>query len=404
MQKMTLTKIARAALVPAVALGLSISVQAQSSTANSSKQSSASATPGQPSQNTSYRGLRASEVIGKSVRNSQDKDVGKIEDLIVDMNSGQVRYAVLSFDPGILSAEKLFAVPTTELRMAKDRDDLVYDVSRDKLERATVDRSEWKQLSDEDRVARVDKAWGLARPGSGAHAKRASDLLGKDVNSPSGEKIGEIEELVVNMAQQKVHYAVMQFDPGWTSPEQRYVFPLRSFTAARDKDELVLDVDKSRIQAMKSFDRNIYSNLNDRSRAVEIDRYFVNVLPMVVATRSGSGDTTQSSSVNRPQTQTQARTDTQAQTRPQTQASTDTRTQSRARADTDSARMGAGSQASSFNDLDTNRNGWLDRDEMSAATAIDRDWTTIDRNRDGRVSRQEFASATGTRAARQDRN
>ena len=392
MRKMTLTTIARAALVPAVALSLSISAQAQSSTANSSKQSSASATQGQRSQNTSYRGLRASDVIGKSVRNSQGNNVGQIEDLIVDMNSGQVRYAVLAFDPGILSGEKLFAVPTTMLRMANDRDDLVYDVSRDKLERATVDRSEWKQLSDEDRVARVDKAWGLARPGAGAHAKRASDLLGKDVNGPSGEKIGEIEDLVVNMAQQKVHYAVMEFDPGWTSPERRYVFPLRSFTTARDKDELVLDVDKSRIQSMKSFDRDLYSNLNDRSRAVEIDRYFVNVLPMVVATRSGSGDTAQSNSATRPQTQAQASTDAPA------------RTQRQARTDTDTAQMGAGSQASPFRELDTNRNGWLDRGEMNAARGVDADWATVDRNGDGRVTRQEYASATGTRAARQDRN
>lgn len=56
------------------------------------------------------------------VQNPQGQDLGKISDMVVNMNTGDVRYAVLEFDPGIFKGEKLFAVPTKQLRMAPDRD------------------------------------------------------------------------------------------------------------------------------------------------------------------------------------------------------------------------------------------------------------------------------------------
>lgn len=347
--KTPMARLIHAAIVPTVAIGLSIGAQAQSTAPTAGDQSTAAAAQGQAAQNTAYRGLRASQVIGMSVRNSQGNNIGQIDDMIVDMNTGQVRYAMLSFDPGILSGEKLFAVPVDQLRMAPDRDDVVYDVSREKLEQATVDRSEWNSMTDEQRIARVDKAWGLARPGEGARAHRASDLIGKEVNSRSGEQIGEIEDLVINMAQQEVHYAVMEFDAGWASPERRYVFPLRSFDLGRDRDELVLNVDKSKVQAMKSFDQNLYSDLNDRTRVAEIDRYFVTVLPTVVATTGGNAGNATASSAGAV-SQSQARTDVQGG------AGMQSGTQAEARTDTDTTRMGAGSQDSSFNDVDTDRN------------------------------------------------
>ena len=56
------------------------------------------------------------------VQNPQGQDLGKISDMVVNMNTGDVRYAVLEFDPGIFKGEKLFAVPTKQLRMAPDPD------------------------------------------------------------------------------------------------------------------------------------------------------------------------------------------------------------------------------------------------------------------------------------------
>jgi sporulation protein YlmC with PRC-barrel domain len=292
MHELIRTRLLRLSAVATVAAGLTISSQAQNQTGQTAPAAqagpTASASQANATQSANYRALRASEVIGKSVRNSQGQDIGKIEDMVIDLNTGQVRHAILSFDPGILSAERLFAVPVNELRMATDRDDIVYDVSRERLESASFNRSEWNEnfLRDPARLSRIDPGARTAQSAQG-NLQRASDLIGQNVKSRTGETIGELEELVVNMAQQNVHYAVMKFDASWApGTESRFVLPLNAFQPSADRTELVLDVDRSKVQAMKRFSDANYANLNDRTFVTDVDRYFVTELPTIVTTRT----------------------------------------------------------------------------------------------------------------------
>lgn len=289
-------------LAAGVSLALASPAALSSGTARdstASQGSSADARTGSAKDMKPYRGLRASQVIGMSVRNSKGVNVGQIRDMIVDMNTGKVRYAMLAFDPGIFQGEKLFAVPTTELRMASDRDDMVYDMNRERLERAAVERSAWDSLwRSPDYLGNLDRAWGIRQPSEGMRAHRVSDLLGKDVNARSGEDIGEIEELVIDMANQRVHYAVLEFDPSWASPEQNYAFPLRAFNLTRDKDELVLDVDKATVRSMKSFTDDRYANLNDRVWVADVDRYLVLVVPTSSSSARAGGTSQSNDAVN----------------------------------------------------------------------------------------------------------
>ena len=293
MRDFKLSRLLRLALLPALAAGVSLSAPAQ--TATTDKTTAATATSA--TANNAYRGLRASQVIGMSVRNAKGENLGQISDMIVDMNSGDVRYAILQFDPGIFQGERLFAVPTTQLRMAADRDDMVYNVDKDRLERAAMKRSDWDRAwRDPAYLSNLDRIWGIAQPTRAASAHRVSDLIGKDVNNRQGSKIGEIEELVINMATQKVHYALLEFHPSWAAPEKFYAFPLRAFNLTADRDELTLDVDKSKIQAMKAFPASRFGSIDDPAWVADVDRYFVTVLPTVVATRPARTDTTRPSS------------------------------------------------------------------------------------------------------------
>ena len=126
----------RLAWVSAAVLGLSASAFAQTTgTTTSPDKKTAAAGTSKTEASKNYRALRASKVIGMKVQNPQGQDLGKISDMVVNMNTGDVRYAVLEFDPGILQGEKLFAVPASQLRMAADRDTISYNMSQDKLER-----------------------------------------------------------------------------------------------------------------------------------------------------------------------------------------------------------------------------------------------------------------------------
>lgn len=213
--------------------------------------------------------MRASKIIGAKVRGgAEDKKLGEIEDLVVEMGSGNVRYAVLEFDPGVFSSDKLFAVPMKELRPANDDETLIYkNMSKERLERVSVNKADWKKaLNNSQYMAGVDKTYGL-KPAAGAgRTYAASDLIGKDVKSREGKGIGEIKELVVDTSSGKVAYAVLAFDPSIFDAEKLFAFSLASFKAGKDKDDLVLNVDKTMIKSMKEFKEDRWAKLNDPDR------------------------------------------------------------------------------------------------------------------------------------------
>ena len=62
--------------------------------------------------------LSASTLIGNPVRNREGEDLGKIEDFMMDLETGRVAYAVLSFGGFLGVGNKLFAVtPDWEYRL-----------------------------------------------------------------------------------------------------------------------------------------------------------------------------------------------------------------------------------------------------------------------------------------------
>lgn len=356
MSERKLSKLVRLALLPALAASVAMGGAAQTAgdTAGTATGigagTAASAAEGRQEQSRkqdarSYRGVRASKMIGMTVRKAKGGTIGQIGDMVVNMKTGDVRYAILRFDPSIVQGEKLFAVPTSELRIAPDRDDLLYAIDDSGWSRAPIDRGDWEDGADnvvaEADLARFDKLWGIARPAHGAQAHRASRLIGEDVETPSGEKIGKVEDLVINMAENKVHYAVLASDPSPASPERNYAFPLRSFQAGVDNNALVLDIDKSQLQAMKSFPESRYANLNDRGWVSDIDRYFVTVLPADTSSTSAAG------------------------------------------------------AAPAFGRLDTDGDGSLTREEAQADARLGSAWQQLDKDDDGRISESEFDSGRG---------
>jgi sporulation protein YlmC with PRC-barrel domain len=63
--------------------------------------------------------LSASTISGDKVCNLEGEDLGKIEDLVVDLDTGKVAYAVLSFGGFMGMGDKLFALPWQSLTVDK---------------------------------------------------------------------------------------------------------------------------------------------------------------------------------------------------------------------------------------------------------------------------------------------
>jgi sporulation protein YlmC with PRC-barrel domain len=116
---------------------------------------------------------RASELIGMRVYNTADEELGRIEDLVMDVQDGRVRYAALSFGGFLGIGDKLFAVPMHALtiRRVDDKPRFVMNADKDRLENAPgFNTDAWPDFANPEWGAEVDAFYGPEETeGAGTH-------------------------------------------------------------------------------------------------------------------------------------------------------------------------------------------------------------------------------------------
>jgi sporulation protein YlmC with PRC-barrel domain len=110
---------------------------------------------------------RASKIEDMKVRNAAGEDIGKIKDLVIDVNSGKIVYAALDFGGFLGIGDKLFAVPWHALAVSNAKDSkehvLVLDVAKDKLKNAPgFDKDHWPDMANPTWSTEVDRFYGPA--------------------------------------------------------------------------------------------------------------------------------------------------------------------------------------------------------------------------------------------------
>ena len=105
--------------------------------------------------------LSATAVLGDAVVNRAGETLGKIEELMLDLEKGRVAYAILSLGGFLGMGEKLFAVPFEALKLDASREHFMLDVDKNKLKNAPgFDRNYPPQASDRTWGAEVYKFYG----------------------------------------------------------------------------------------------------------------------------------------------------------------------------------------------------------------------------------------------------
>jgi sporulation protein YlmC with PRC-barrel domain len=95
------------------------------------------------------RVLSASSLAGDSVKNAAGEDLGKVDEIMIDIPSGRVAYAVLSFGGVLRMGNKLFAVPWDVLTVDEDRKCFILNVDRATLENAPgFDKDNWPDMAE----------------------------------------------------------------------------------------------------------------------------------------------------------------------------------------------------------------------------------------------------------------
>ena len=105
--------------------------------------------------------LSAKTMIGDRVMNRAGEDLGKIEELMIDLDRGSVAYAVLSFGGFLGMGDKLFAIPFQALKLDADRDFFVLDIDKEKLKKAPgFDKDNWPSTADRTWGSQIHSYYG----------------------------------------------------------------------------------------------------------------------------------------------------------------------------------------------------------------------------------------------------
>ncbi len=93
--------------------------------------------------------MGANTLIGDNVHNLQDEHLGEIKEIMLDMRTGKIAYAVLAHGGLFTIGEKLFAVPWSALKLDTENKRFVLNVQKERFENAPgFNSDQWPDMAD----------------------------------------------------------------------------------------------------------------------------------------------------------------------------------------------------------------------------------------------------------------
>jgi sporulation protein YlmC with PRC-barrel domain len=118
-----------------------------------------------PDANIPTHRLTATSIIGDRIENAEGEELGKIDNLMINVNTGEIEYAVVEFDSFLGIGGKLFAVPFAELQLNPQKK--LFILHRDKeylKESPGFDKTHWPDTNDHSYFDNVRMYYGSYLP------------------------------------------------------------------------------------------------------------------------------------------------------------------------------------------------------------------------------------------------
>ncbi len=108
------------------------------------------------------RVVKASTLRGTNVKNLKKENIGEIQDLMINMETGSIEYAVLSFGGFMGIGDKYFAVPVEAMNFSTQNREITLDVDKDKLKNAPgFDKNDWPREASPEFIQSIYDHYGL---------------------------------------------------------------------------------------------------------------------------------------------------------------------------------------------------------------------------------------------------
>jgi sporulation protein YlmC with PRC-barrel domain len=216
-----------------------------------------------PPERLSYQ-TPASELIGTTVFDRAGHKLGKIEDFVVDWNSGRV-YCALLWPQNLYGASNYFiAVPAKCFVQADESEAVINTNVGSLIGSARFVHAGWDAAAVSNSVAEAYRRFGQPlswdeKTGPGALGKYSS-LLGTEVNNRADVNIGNLADLVFDLPTERIMFAVISF---YGEDENEHAVPFSAMGVAADRRNLVADVDDSMTGALVNPDDFLRVEITD---------------------------------------------------------------------------------------------------------------------------------------------
>lgn len=118
-----------------------------------------------PAANTPVERLTATSIIGDRIENPQGEDLGKIDNVMVNVHNGQIEYVVVEFGAFLGVGGKLFAIPFHQLQLDPDRKLFILNKDKEYLKQAPgFDKDHWPDTNEHTYFDNVNLYYGNYLP------------------------------------------------------------------------------------------------------------------------------------------------------------------------------------------------------------------------------------------------
>ena len=115
--------------------------------------------------------------------------------------------------------------------------------------------------------------------GPGPGLMGADTLIGNDVFNSQDEDLGDIKEIMLDVAAGRISYAVLSFGGIMGMGEKLFAVPWTALTLDTVNKRFTLNVSKDRLASAPGFDKDNWPNMSDKSWITGVHDYYGTALP-----------------------------------------------------------------------------------------------------------------------------
>ena len=198
---------------------------------------------------------RANKIIGMEVTDLQDRKLGKVKDLAIDLEAGRIAEVIVGTGGFVGVDEKMIAVPPEALTP---------DYSGKQLRLADTKTfetapffwlTEWSQAqaTSSARVADVYQRFHVPSYGQVTYLERANDIIGLTARNLQQQHLGKVETMVVDLPAGRIVDVILSTGGILGIKSELSALPPQAFIFDPNKDMLTLDRTKESLENSPHF-------------------------------------------------------------------------------------------------------------------------------------------------------